>query len=222
MDVDELERMMRRDWMLLRWLKDQSKGKDVDNTKQRQSQEQARRKKMSCAQDGILKYMLKMMEVCKAQGFVYGIIQENWKPVSGASDNLRTWWKEKYLAFDRMIRYSYLAFALYIKHAQLLPIGEAELILSIVTFFKRNGITAKHVSFKISSRKVLQEVLSLYSVPEALFAKACIIIDKVGKIPMEEIKKELKLVDLSNEAIEDLLQVLSMKSLTELEGTFCC
>ncbi|KAF5815581.1 putative transcription factor EIL family [Helianthus annuus] len=217
MDVDELERRMRRDRMLLRWLKDQSKGKDVDNTKQRQSQEQARRKKMSCAQDGILKYMLKMMEVCKAQGFVYGIIPENWKPVSGASDNLRAWWKEKYLAFDRMIRYSYLAFALYIKHAQLLPIGEAELISSIVTFFKRIGITAKDVE-----KGVLQEVLSLYSVPEASFAKACIIIDKMGKIPMEEIKKELKLVDLSNEAIEDLLQVLSMKSLTELEGTFCC
>ncbi|KAM0043932.1 putative transcription factor EIL family [Helianthus debilis subsp. tardiflorus] len=47
MDVDELERKMRRDRMLLRWLKDQSKGKDVDNTKQRQSQEQVRRKKMS-------------------------------------------------------------------------------------------------------------------------------------------------------------------------------
>ncbi|KAJ0660274.1 putative transcription factor EIL family [Helianthus annuus] len=77
MDVDELERRMWRDRMLLRRLKDQSKGKDVDNTKQRQSQEQARRKKMSRAQDGILKYMLKMMEVCKAQGFVYGIIPEN-------------------------------------------------------------------------------------------------------------------------------------------------
>ncbi|KAI3799533.1 hypothetical protein L1987_34832 [Smallanthus sonchifolius] len=95
--------------------------------------------------------------------------------------------------------------------------GEAELISSIVTFFKRIGITAKDVGFKISSRKVLQEVLSLYSVPETSFAKACIIIDKMGKIPMEEIKKELKAVELSSDAIEDLLQVLSMKSLTELE-----
>ncbi|KAL0437116.1 UNVERIFIED_CONTAM: protein ETHYLENE INSENSITIVE 3 [Sesamum radiatum] len=55
---------------------------------------------MSRAQDGILKYMLKMMEVCKAQGFVYGIIPEKGKPVSGASDNLREWWKEK-VRFDR-------------------------------------------------------------------------------------------------------------------------
>ncbi|PON86760.1 Ethylene-insensitive protein [Trema orientale] len=101
MDVDELERRMWRDRMLLRRLKEQNKGKQgADNAKQRQSQEQARRKKMSRAQDGILKYMLKMMEVCKAQGFVYGIIPEKGKPVSGASDNLRAWWKEK-VRFDR-------------------------------------------------------------------------------------------------------------------------
>ncbi|KAA8514778.1 hypothetical protein F0562_017957 [Nyssa sinensis] len=101
MDVDELERRMWRDRMRLRRLKEQNKGKEgVDTAKQRQSQEQARRKKMSRAQDGILKYMLKMMEVCKAQGFVYGIIPEKGKPVSGASDNLRAWWKEK-VRFDR-------------------------------------------------------------------------------------------------------------------------
>ncbi|KAM1064178.1 hypothetical protein FF1_028222 [Malus domestica] len=101
MDVDELERRMWRYRMLLKRLKEQTKGKErVDNARQRQSQEQARRKKMSRAQDGILKYMLKMMEVCKAQGFVYGIIPEKGKPVSGASDNLRAWWKEK-VRFDR-------------------------------------------------------------------------------------------------------------------------
>ncbi|KAJ4720450.1 Protein ETHYLENE INSENSITIVE 3 [Melia azedarach] len=100
-DVDELERRMWRDRMLLRRLKEQNKSKEgVDSAKQRQSQEQARRKKMSRAQDGILKYMLKMMEVCKAQGFVYGIIPEKGKPVTGASDNLRAWWKEK-VRFDR-------------------------------------------------------------------------------------------------------------------------
>lgn len=79
-DVEELERRMWRDRMRLKRLKEKqmSKTKDVvgpggaDMGKQRQAQEQARRKKMSRAQDGILKYMLKMMEVCNAQGFVYG------------------------------------------------------------------------------------------------------------------------------------------------------
>ncbi|KAK7401134.1 hypothetical protein VNO78_12451 [Psophocarpus tetragonolobus] len=100
-DVDELERRMWRDKMRLKRLKEQSKAKEgIDAVKQRQSQEQARRKKMSRAQDGILKYMLKMMEVCKAQGFVYGIIPEKGKPVTGASDNLREWWKDK-VRFDR-------------------------------------------------------------------------------------------------------------------------
>lgn len=100
-DVDELERRMWRDKMRLKRLKEQNKSKEgIDMAKQRQSQEQARRKKMSRAQDGILKYMLKMMEVCKAQGFVYGIIPEKGKPVTGASDNLREWWKDK-VRFDR-------------------------------------------------------------------------------------------------------------------------
>ena len=43
---------------------------------------------------------LKMMEVCDVRGFVYGIIPEKGKPVSGASDNLRGWWKER-VKFDR-------------------------------------------------------------------------------------------------------------------------
>ncbi|KAF2289896.1 hypothetical protein GH714_039050 [Hevea brasiliensis] len=95
--------------------------------------------------------------------------------------------------------------------------AEAELISSIVTFFKRIGVTASDVGFKVSSRKVLQEVLRCYSISENLFGKVCIIIDKIEKIPMDEIKKDLKSVGMSEEAVEDLLRVLSIKSLTKLE-----
>ncbi|KAK8546301.1 hypothetical protein V6N12_027094 [Hibiscus sabdariffa] len=96
-------------------------------------------------------------------------------------------------------------------------IAEAELMASIVAFFKRIGITESDVGFKVSSRKVLQEVLRCYSVPENLFGKVCIIIDKMEKIPIDEIKRELNATGLSEEAIEELLQVLSIKSLTKLE-----
>ncbi|GBG70478.1 hypothetical protein CBR_g6607 [Chara braunii] len=100
-DIDELERRMWRDRLKLRRIKELQKAKELsDKPRQKQSQEQARRKKMSRAHDGILKYMLKMMEVCKAQGFVYGIIPEKGKPVGGSSDNLRAWWKDK-VRFDR-------------------------------------------------------------------------------------------------------------------------
>ncbi|XP_026400775.1 histidine--tRNA ligase, chloroplastic/mitochondrial-like [Papaver somniferum] len=95
--------------------------------------------------------------------------------------------------------------------------AEAELISSMVTFFKRLGITSVDVGFKVSSRKVLQEVLHSYSIPENLFGKVCITIDKLEKIPIDEIKKDLKLVGMTDEAIEELLQVLSVKSLSELE-----
>lgn len=41
---------------------------------------------------------------------------------------------------------------------------------------------------------------------------------QIEKIPIDEIKKELKAAGLSQEAVLELLQVLSVKSLTELEG----
>ncbi|KAL1569616.1 putative ETHYLENE INSENSITIVE 3-like 4 protein [Salvia divinorum] len=62
--------------------------------------ELSRRKKMCRAQDAVLKYMAKIMDVCKGQGFVYGIVPEKGKPVTGASDSLRGWWKEE-VRFDR-------------------------------------------------------------------------------------------------------------------------
>ncbi|RAL48483.1 hypothetical protein DM860_005907 [Cuscuta australis] len=95
--------------------------------------------------------------------------------------------------------------------------AEAELISSIITFFKRIGITASDVGFKVSSRKVLQEVLNCYSVPETMFSRVCIIIDKLEKMPIDDIKKELKSAELSDVAIEKILQVLSVKSLEKLE-----
>ncbi|XP_077249399.1 protein ETHYLENE-INSENSITIVE 3-like 1a [Tasmannia lanceolata] len=99
--VEELEKRIEKDRILLQRLKYKNKGKTVigDCSKQKQSKESARRKKLSRTHDGILKYMLKMMNVCKAKGFVYGIIPEKGKPVGGASDNLRAWWKEK-VKFD--------------------------------------------------------------------------------------------------------------------------
>ncbi|CAL9008335.1 unnamed protein product [Prunus brigantina] len=40
------------------------------------------------------------MEICKGKGFVYGIVPEKGKPVTGSSDSLREWWKDK-VRFNR-------------------------------------------------------------------------------------------------------------------------
>lgn len=42
--------------------------------------------------------------------------------------------------------------------------------------------------------------------------------EQIEKIPVDDIKNELKSAGVSEEAIEQLLQVLSIKSLTKLEG----
>ncbi|XP_010931518.2 protein ETHYLENE-INSENSITIVE 3-like 1a [Elaeis guineensis] len=96
--IEELETRILHTSMLIerrrRKLQQQPHGKE-----EKHSTEQARRKKMSRAHDKVLEYMLTLMDLGGARGFVYGIIPEKGKPVTGASDNLRGWWKEK-VRFD--------------------------------------------------------------------------------------------------------------------------
>ncbi|KAL2540877.1 ETHYLENE INSENSITIVE 3-like 3 protein [Abeliophyllum distichum] len=101
-EPEELERRMWKDRVKLKRIKENQKlaAQRAAEKQKVGPTNQAQRKKMARAQDGILKYMLKLMEVCKARGFVYGIIPEKGKPVSGSSDNIRAWWKEK-VKFDK-------------------------------------------------------------------------------------------------------------------------
>lgn len=69
--------------------------------------------------------------------------------------------------------------------------AEAELIHAIVLLFERLGVTSLDVGIRVSSRKVLQAVLQMYSIPEHLFTQVCVIVDKLGKLTREEIEKEL-------------------------------
>ncbi|CAN6223318.1 unnamed protein product [Urochloa humidicola] len=95
--------------------------------------------------------------------------------------------------------------------------AEAELLQAIVLLFQRLGITSSDVGIRVSSRKVLQAVLNMYSVPEHLFAEVCVIVDKLGKLTREEIEKELMSTGLSSEAVQGIIEVLSLKSLSKLE-----
>ncbi|KAK6928979.1 Ethylene insensitive 3 [Dillenia turbinata] len=100
MDVKELEKRIWRDQMLLRELREQKKNKEKAGSGEHCHSHGQARRKMSRAQDKILNNMLKKMDACRAKGFIYGIIPEKGKPVSGASKNLRDWWKDN-VRFDR-------------------------------------------------------------------------------------------------------------------------
>ncbi|KAG6397432.1 hypothetical protein SASPL_143599 [Salvia splendens] len=91
----DLNRRMWKDRMRMQKMK-----ATADEPGKAEKLELSRRKKMCRAQDAVLKYMAKIMDVCKGQGFVYGIVPEKGKPVTGSSDSLRGWWKEE-VRFDR-------------------------------------------------------------------------------------------------------------------------
>lgn len=96
--IEELEeRISQMSMRIERWR--QKHGQNADIKSKRKPSEQAQRKQMSRAQDKVLDYMLMLMDMGGARGFVYGIVPEKGKPVSGASDNLRGWWKEN-VRFD--------------------------------------------------------------------------------------------------------------------------
>ncbi|XP_018469819.2 ETHYLENE INSENSITIVE 3-like 2 protein [Raphanus sativus] len=98
MEIEELERKIWKDKQRLKQLKEMCKnglGKRLSK-----QPEDSNKRMMYQAQDGILKYMSKAIERCNAQGFVYGVVFENGKTVTGSSDNLREWWKDR-VRFDR-------------------------------------------------------------------------------------------------------------------------
>lgn len=93
----ELKRRMLKDRLRMQKMKADI---EVEEGNSEVKLEHSRRKKMCRAQDSILKYMVKIMDVCNGQGFVYGIVPEKGKPVTGSSDSLRGWWKDK-VAFEK-------------------------------------------------------------------------------------------------------------------------
>ncbi|GAX76659.1 hypothetical protein CEUSTIGMA_g4105.t1 [Chlamydomonas eustigma] len=95
--------------------------------------------------------------------------------------------------------------------------AEAELLAAITLFFERVGLSSKDVGIKVSSRKVLQSVLEQYNLPSDLFAKVCIIVDKIEKLPREQIEKELDAIGVPTETVQGVLSAMSIRSLEELE-----
>eukprot|EP01120_Amphizonella_sp_Union-15-10_P003230 TRINITY_DN13658_c0_g1_i1.p1 TRINITY_DN13658_c0_g1~~TRINITY_DN13658_c0_g1_i1.p1 ORF type:complete len:529 (-),score=124.52 TRINITY_DN13658_c0_g1_i1:57-1613(-) len=94
--------------------------------------------------------------------------------------------------------------------------AEAELLSSIVTFFKSVGLKSTDVGIKVGSRKVLQKVLEPLGVTNEKFAPVCVIVDKLDKLPPEEVANQLTNLNLSNDVIDTITKTLTIKNLEEL------
>ena len=101
--------------------------------------------------------------------------------------------------------------------------SEIEVFLIIISFFKRIGLTSDDVVLKVSNRMILQKVLNKMNVKENLFERTCVLIDKIAKLPQEELSQKLtEEVGLSNENINviyDLCKADSIDKIAKFLGT---
>merc|ERR1719171_2242255 len=96
--------------------------------------------------------------------------------------------------------------------------AEVELLSAAVTFLRSVGLTAADVGVKISTRRVLSELLPSLGVPEAKFAATCVLVDKLDKLPEEQVRAALLEQGLEADAASKLLSTLALSSLEELEA----
>ncbi len=94
--------------------------------------------------------------------------------------------------------------------------ADAELISILVTFFEGVGLTAKDLVIKISSRKVLEEVLGSLEISGEIFSKTCIIVDKMDKLPADIIEEQLTELGHNSDAISKIQSILGIKNMDEL------
>ena len=97
--------------------------------------------------------------------------------------------------------------------------ADAELLSVMVHLFTSVGLTSEDVVIKISSRKVLEEVLGSLGIEGDTFAKTCVIVDKMDKLPAEAITAQLSDLGLDDDSISTIQSVLSIANLSDLGGS---
>ena len=93
--------------------------------------------------------------------------------------------------------------------------ADAELLSILVQFFDSVGLTSEDLVIRISSRKVLEEVLGSLGLEGEIFAQTCVIVDKMDKLPEDVVEAQLSDLGLSSESISTIRSVLGI---TELES----
>ena len=95
--------------------------------------------------------------------------------------------------------------------------ADAELISVLVTFFEGIGLTAKDIVIRVSSRKVLEEVLGSLGMRGDVFAQTCVIVDKMGKLSSDVIEEQLSGLGHDSEVIMTIQSVLGIKDMNGLQ-----
>lgn len=102
--------------------------------------------------------------------------------------------------------------------------AELELLAAACFFFQRVGITPDIVGIKVNSRAILEAVLAKHGIEKGqkdadggdIFAKACVIIDKLDKIGGEAVTELLGEIGVSVDSAAEILKALEAPSVEEL------
>eukprot|EP00607_Mallomonas_marina_P001793 CAMPEP_0182439044 /NCGR_PEP_ID=MMETSP1167-20130531/86182_1 /TAXON_ID=2988 /ORGANISM="Mallomonas Sp, Strain CCMP3275" /LENGTH=433 /DNA_ID=CAMNT_0024632629 /DNA_START=286 /DNA_END=1587 /DNA_ORIENTATION=- len=94
--------------------------------------------------------------------------------------------------------------------------AEAELLSSVVSFLSSTGLSARDVGIKVNSRKLLLEVMLNLGIPEEKFAATCVLVDKLEKVPLDSLSKDLQEIGLEKETVSQLMETLMGADLESL------
>ncbi len=97
--------------------------------------------------------------------------------------------------------------------------ADAELFSVLVTFFESVGLTENEIVIRVSSRKVLEEVLGSLGIEGDSFAQTCVVVDKMDKLSSEVINEQLSDLGHSKEVISTIQSTLGINSLETLKNT---
>ena len=96
--------------------------------------------------------------------------------------------------------------------------ADAELISVLVTFFEGVGLTEEDLVIRMSSRKVLEEVLGSLGIVGDMFAQTCIIVDKMDKLPADVVSEQLSALGIEDNAIKTIQSTLGIKDMDSLRN----
>ena len=94
--------------------------------------------------------------------------------------------------------------------------ADAELLSVLAHFFDSVGLGSEDLVIRISSRKVLEEVLGSLGIEGDTFAQTCVIVDKMNKLPADVIEAQLAELGLASEDISKIRSVLGLTDLGAL------
>ena len=97
--------------------------------------------------------------------------------------------------------------------------ADAEIISVLVHFFRSVGLSPEDLAIRVSSRKILEEVLGSLGIEGEDFTKTCVIVDKMDKLPKDTIEAKLTELGLSVDSIATIQSVLGIRSLDTLEDS---